>query len=518
MGVVKEGFYKGNKKVDIEKNKLYIVNIEDMSDEGLGIGHIDGMAVFVKDTAPGDEAEVRIVKVKKNFCFGRLERIITPSSFRVEPFCPMARKCGGCTLQHISYEKELDIKKNRVLNCLSRIGGIENPEQYLEDVYGMKSPYHYRNKMQFPVGVRGDSSKESKAESDAEKKYKDSFSAFSCQTKTVLGFYAGRTHSLIPITNCKIGHGVNKAVISAVTKWADKCKISVYNEETGEGILRHVLTRVGFATGQLMVCIVVNTKNVPETDKLVAELSREVEKYRAGGNNVKLKSVVMNVNKERTNRILGDKTILINGRDYITDYIGDVKFQISAQSFYQVNPVQTEKLYSKALEYADLTGEEIVWDMYSGIGTISLFLAQKAKKVYGVEVVSQAIEDAKINAEINDITNVEFFVGKAEEVVPVWMENHIGVYDSHSSKLHRGVDVVVVDPPRKGCDEKLLETIVTMSPKRMVYVSCDPATLSRDLKYLLANGFKLERFAVYDQFSRTMHCETVALLTRTSSK
>ncbi len=498
MGVVTDGFYKDYKKVNIEKNKIYTVNIEDMSDEGLGIGHIDGMAVFVKDTAPGDEAEVRIVKVKKNLCFGRLERIITPSSFRVEPFCPIAKQCGGCTLQHISYEKELEIKKNRVLNCFSRIGGIEEPEKYFEDVYGMKSPYHYRNKMQFPVGVRNDTSK----------------GAFSCQTNTVLGFYAGRTHSLIPITSCKIGHGVNKAVISAVTKWADKCKISVYNEETGEGILRHVLTRVGYATGELMVCIVVNTKNVPELDKLVAQLSKEIDKYRAGGNNVKLKSVVMNINKERTNRILGDKTVLINGRDHIVDYIGDVKFQISAQSFYQVNPKQTEKLYSKALEYADLSGEEIVWDMYSGIGTISLFLAQNAKKVYGVEIVAQAIEDAKINAEINDITNVEFFVGKAEEVVPVWMENRIGEYDSNSSKLHKGVDVVVVDPPRKGCDEKLLETIVTMSPKRMVYVSCDPATLARDLKYLLANGFKLEKFAVYDQFSRTMHCETVALLTK----
>ncbi len=512
MGVVKADFYKGYDKTSIEKNKVYTVNIEDMSDEGLGIGHIEGMAVFVKDTAPGDEAEVRIVKVKKNLCYGRLERIITPSSFRVEPFCPIAKQCGGCTLQHISYEKELEIKKHRVLNCLSRIGGIEEPEQYLEDVYGMKSPYHYRNKMQFPVGVRGDSSKHSDKSSDVEKKYKDSFSAFSCQTKTVLGFYAGRTHSLIPITSCKIGHGVNKAVISAVTKWADKCKISVYNEETGEGILRHVLTRVGFVTGELMVCIVVNTKNVPELDKLVAELSKEIDKYRAGGNNVKLKSVVMNINKERTNRILGDKTVLINGRDYITDYIGDVKFQISAQSFYQVNPKQTEKLYGKALEYAALTGEEIVWDMYSGIGTISLFLAQKAKKVYGVEVVAQAIDDAKINAEINDINNVEFFVGKAEEVVPLWMENRIGEYDSSSSKLHRGVDVVVVDPPRKGCDEKLLETIVKMAPKRMVYVSCDPATLSRDLKHLLAEGFKLEKFSVYDQFSRTMHCETVCLL------
>lgn len=477
----------------MEKNELYEVLIEDMSEEGMGIGHIDGMTVFVKDTVSADKAEVRIVKVKKNYSYGRLERLIEPSPFRVEPVCPIAKQCGGCTLQHISYEKELDIKKNRVMSCLKRIGGIENPEQYLEGVYGMESPYHYRNKMQFPAGLN---------KSDA----------FSCRTKTVLGFYAGRTHSLIPINDCKIGHGVNKCIISAVTRWADINHISVYNEETGEGILRHVLTRVGFATGELMVCIVVNTKNVPHLDKLVAELSKETEKYRAGGNNVRLKSVVMNINKERTNRILGNKTVLVNGKDHITDYIGDVRFHISAESFYQINPIQTEKLYKKALEYAALSGEEIVWDMYSGIGTISLFLARNAKKVYGVEIVPQAIEDAKNNADINDITNVEFFVGKAEEVVPDWMVNRIGEYDSSYSKLRRGVDVVVVDPPRKGCDDKLLETIVEMSPQRVVYVSCDPATLARDLKYLTGNGFSLDKYSIFDQFSRTMHVEVCCLL------
>ena len=488
----------------MEKNELFEISIEDMSEEGLGIGHIDGMAVFVKDTVIGDTAQIRIVKVKKSYAFGRLERIIEASPFRIEPLCPIARQCGGCTLQHIDYKKELEIKKERVESCLSRIGGIEDVENYLDEVCGAKSPYHYRNKMQFPVGVRNDAASGSGR--------RDHFDMFSSRSNTVLGFYAGRTHSLIPLDDCKLGHGVNKSVISAFTRWADRYRISVYNEETGEGILRHVITRVAFRTGELMVCLVASTKKVPELDKLVSELTKEVEKYRAGGNNASLKSVMLNVNKEKTNRIMGDETILINGRDYIVDYIGNVRFQISAKSFYQVNPVQTEKIYNKVLEYASLTGDQIVWDMYSGIGTISLFLAQNARKVYGVEIERKAVSDAKLNAEINDIENVDFFVGKAEEVVPDWMETGIGEYDSSSHSFRRRVDVVVVDPPRKGCDEKLLETITYMKPHKMIYVSCNPATLARDLKYLLENGFKLEMYSVFDQFSRTMHVETVCLL------
>ncbi|MCR5213742.1 MAG: 23S rRNA (uracil(1939)-C(5))-methyltransferase RlmD [Eubacterium sp.] len=480
----------------MEKNDFVNISIEDMTEEGMGIGHVDNMAVFVKDTCPGDVAEIRIVKVKKTYAFGRLERLISPSEYRIDPKCPVAKQCGGCTLQHISYEKELELKKNRVSSCLQRIGGIENPDQYLEQVCGMEVPERYRNKMQFPVSRR-----------DRGNVYggeNSSLSVFSCKSRTVLGFYAGRTHSLIPVKDCVIGHEVNKYISDGVIRWADNYQISIYDEERGQGLLRHVLTRVGFRTGQLMVCIVVTSKKVPYTDKLVAELSKQVEKYKSDhpDEEFRLRSVVMNINKEKTNKILGDKTILINGQDYITDYIGDIKFHISAQSFYQVNPKQTVRLYSKVLEYAELTGKETVWDMYCGIGTISLFLAKSAGKVYGVEVVPQAIEDARDNASLNDIENVEFFVGKAEDVVTNWY--------NVSGKSH--IDVVVVDPPRKGCDEKLLETIVDMKPDKMIYVSCDPATLARDLKYLLSNGFNMEKYSVYDQFSRSMHVETVVLL------
>ena len=460
---------------EIKKNDVFTVKIEDISEEGLGIGHIEGMAVFVKDTAPGDLADVKIVKLKKNYAFGRLEKIIEPAECRTEPDCPVARQCGGCTLQHISYETELEMKKKRVLSCMERIGGIEKPEEYLEGIFGMDSPYRYRNKMQFPVGYAKDP-----------------------RDGAVLGFYAGRTHDIIPVGDCLIGHEVNCAITKDIKKWIDSNGVPVYDEKTGTGLVRHILTRVGFKTGELMVCIVSKEKTVPEIEKLVNALINDSALSEAG---VKLTSVVVNRNNERTNRILGRKTFTVWGESYITDYIGDIQFRISAESFYQVNPVQTEKLYGKALEYAALTGTENVWDMYCGIGTISLFLAKNAAKVYGVEIVDRAIQDAKLNAEINEIKNAEFFVGKAEEVVPEWKKNG-----------GKDIDVIVVDPPRKGCDEKLLETISEISPKRMVYVSCDPATLARDLKILLAKGFKLEKFSIYDQFARSMHVETVVQL------
>ena len=469
----------------MDKNDIYKVIIEDMSEDGSGIGHIDGMAVFVKDTVVGDVADIRIVKVKKSYCYGRLENLIQESPYRVPAVCSVARQCGGCTLQHISYEKELELKKNKVMGCLKRIGGIENPEQYLEGVYGSEPYLRYRNKMQFPVG-------------------KDK------EGKTVLGFYAGRTHSLIQVDDCFIGHEINRFIGKAICDWADKNKISVYDETTGKGLLRHVLTRVGFATGELMVCLVVNAKKISYTDELVKKLTGAVNDYNSVGKlesgspgKIHLTSVVANINTDRTNKILGNETFVISGQEYITDYIGNIKFQISAQSFYQVNPAQTEKLYNKALEFANLGGGETVWDMYCGIGTISLFLSQKAEKVYGVEIVPQAIIDAKKNSEINGIRNAEFFTGAAEDVV-----SEIYDKDMEGSRA----DVVVVDPPRKGCDEKLLDTITRMKPDRMVYVSCDPATLARDLKILVANGFKLEKVAVFDQFSRSFHVETVVLL------
>ena len=482
----------------MDKNEKYVIEIEDMTEDGSGIGRIDGLAVFVKDTAPGDKAEVLITKVKKNLAYARLVNLLEPAPSRITPACPVARQCGGCTLQHISYKRELELKRDRVLNCLSRIGGIEEPGKYLEDVYGygctlselgdksylecetVTKPVRYRNKMQFPAGR------------DKEGNIR-------------LGFYAGRTHSLIPLDDCINGHEVNEYIISAICNWAEKEGISIYNEETRKGLLRHVLTRVGYKTGELMVCLVINGDNLPKNSE--EGLKKVLPEAASKSEGITLKSVVINKNKKNTNKILGEETYTIYGDSYITDYIGDIGFQISAQSFFQVNPVQTEKLYQKALDYASLTGEENVWDMYCGIGTISLFLSQRAKEVYGVEIVPQAIQDAEKNAELNQIENVQFFTGKAEEVVPAWQKESAVP-----------IDVVVVDPPRKGCDETLLQTIVEIKPDRMVYVSCDPATLARDLKILLEQGFTLEKLSIYDQFCRSSHVETVVLMSTDFSR
>ena len=462
----------------MNKNDIFEITIEDMTEEGAGIGHVEGMAVFVKDTAVGDVAEIRIVKTKKTYAFGRLEKLITPSPFRTEPPCPVARQCGGCTLQHMTYEKELELKKNRVLGCLKRIGGVENPEELFEGIHGMQDRpdgcYRYRNKMQFPIGTDREG-------------------------RIVTGFYAGRTHSLIPVEDCLIGHPVNSVITKAVITWAEKYKISAYDEKTCKGILRHVLTRIGYKTGELMVCMVVNSKELPYSKELTDTLSNAVEEY---GSDIKLVSVICNINCDNTNKILGDREYTVYGKSYIEDYIGDIRFHISAQSFYQVNPYQTGHLYNKALEYAALTGTENVWDLYCGIGTISLFLAKNAGKVYGVEIVPQAVEDAKENAQLNGINNAVFYAGKAEEM---------------AKRLDEKADVVVVDPPRKGCDSELISTIINISPKRLVYVSCDPATLARDIRILNEGGFTLKKFSIHDQFSRGMNVETVALLQQTGN-
>ncbi len=466
----------------VNKNEIYVLTITDLDQDGNGIGHIqeNGMAVFVKDTVPGDEAEVRIIKVKKNLAFGRLERIRKPSPDRVEPLCPKARACGGCMLQQMSYEAQLRFKEQKVRNCLTRIGGVtfgEDQGPVLEPVVGMESPWRFRNKMQFPVG-----------------KGKDG--------QPALGFYAGRTHALIPLEDCPIGHFFNRAVLDAVKEWIRRTGISLYDETTHKGVLRHVLTRVGFATGQAMVCLIINGTKVPRQDLLWDLLAARIEQEKAG---CKLESLMININQDKTNRILGFCSEVLRGSAFIEDRISDLTFRISPQSFYQVNPVQTQKIYQKALDLADLSGNETVWDMYCGTGTISLFLARKARKVYGVEIVEDAIRDARNNARINNITNAEFFVGKAEEVVPRWFEKE--------GKETR-IDVVVVDPPRKGCDEKLLETILQMDPKRLVYVSCDPATLSRDVRYLSEHGFSLISAQPFDAFCHSGHVETVALLKR----
>ena len=492
----------------MKKDEIYELTIEDIGNDGEGIGHVElpgaerGFAIFVKDAVVGDVVRVKIIKAKKNYAYGRLTEVISPSKFRVEPICPNARRCGGCAIMQMSYEKQKEYKWNKVKDCLERIGGIADAGSLMEPVIGMETPYYYRNKMQFPVGLDRDGN-------------------------IRIGFYAGRTHSIIDLEECFIGHPVNTAIVKHMRRWLQERQSSngnyIYNENTGKGLVRHILTRVGYTTGELMVCIVINGDSLCGNDRknsqlyndsLVECLKRAVEEYNASGKAIRisLASVSININRDNTNRILGDRCVTIYGQDYITDYIGDNAFHISPLSFYQVNPIQTRVLYDKALEYAGLKGDETVWDMYCGIGTISLSLAKAAKKVYGVEIVPQAIEDAKKNARLNGIKNAEFYLGKAEEIVPAYMKGELDTDEPANDTLGKTPDVVVVDPPRKGCDPVLLDTIEHMAPERLVYVSCDPATLARDIKIMTGKGYVLQKVAVVDQFCHSTHVETVCLL------
>ena len=450
----------------MKKDDLIEVTIEDLSEEGTGIGKFEGMTFFIKDAVIGDRVRAKIMKMKKNYGFARLMEVLTPSPDRVEPLCPVARQCGGCQIQAMSYEAQLAFKTRKVESNLKRIGKFE--EIPIESIIGMEDPFHYRNKAQFPFGKNRDG-------------------------KIITGFYAGRTHSIIENTSCHLGKEVNEEILEKILAWMNAFHVEPYNEATGKGLMRHSLIRCGFRTGEIMVCLVINGRKIPGEEALVDSL-----KIIPG-----MTSISLNVNKEKTNVILGREVINLWGRPYIEDYIGEVKYQISPLSFFQVNPVQTERLYGKALEYAGLTGEETVWDLYCGIGTISLFLARKARKVYGVEIIPDAIEDARRNASLNGFTNTEFYVGKAEEVLPEKYEKE-GVR----------ADVIVVDPPRKGCDETLLSTMVKMQPERIVYVSCDSATLARDLRYLCDNGYELKRVCPADMFPQTVHVETVCLLSK----
>ena len=450
--------------MEYRKNDIVTLKIEDCGIDGEGIGKADGFTVFVKDAVIGDTVRAKIMKAKKNYGYGRLEEIITPSPDRVEPKCQFARQCGGCQLQTLSYEKQLEFKTSKVRGHLERIGGfIDIP---MEKILGMEQPFHYRNKAQFPVG-----------------KSKDG--------RIITGFYAGRTHSIIENRDCALGVTRNKEVLDRVIAHMEKFHIQPYDENTGKGLVRHVLIRYGFFTDEMMVCLIINGEKLPGEEALVKSLRQIPEAV----------SVMVNVNKKRNNVILGEKVRLLWGQPYITDKIGEISYQISPLSFFQVNPYQTGRLYGKALEYAQLSGNETVWDLYCGIGTISLFLAQKAKMVRGVEIIPAAIENAKENARLNGFANTEFFVGKAEEVLP-----------EQFARTGERADVIVVDPPRKGCDETLLSTIIKMQPDRVVYVSCDSATLARDLKYLCERGYELKKVCPVDMFPNTVSVETVVLL------
>jgi len=453
----------------MKKNDKITVTIEDIGVNGEGIGKVEGYTLFVKDAIIGDTVEAVITKPKKNYAYAKMINIIESSKHRVPAKCPVARQCGGCQIQELSYEAQLAFKNKKVRGNLERIGGFspELLDEIMEPICGMDEPFYYRNKAQFPIGTDKEG-------------------------KIVTGFYAGRTHQIIPNTDCALGVPVNQDILQIILDYMNECHVTAYNEETGRGLVRHVLIRYGFKTKEIMVCLVINGDNLPYSEKLVDKLT-QIEG---------MTSITYSVNRENTNVIMGKEIGVLWGQGYITDYIGDIKYQISPLSFFQVNPAQTEKLYGLALEYADLKGEETVWDLYCGIGTISLFLAQKAEKVYGVEIVPQAIDDAKNNAKINAIENAEFFVGKAEEVLP----DYYAQYErEHGKKAY--ADVIVVDPPRKGCDETLLQTMVQMRPERIVYVSCDSATLARDLKYLCENGYELTRCRAVDQFPQSVHVE-----------
>lgn len=461
----------------MNKNDIVTVEITDIGMSGEGIGHVDGYTLFIKDAVIGDVVEAKVMKAKKNYGYARLMKVITPSEYRVEPKCAFARRCGGCQIQEMSYDRQLVFKDQKIRGNLERIGGFtkDQIDTVMQPVVGMEHPFGYRNKAQFPFGTDKEGN-------------------------PITGFYAGRTHDIIANTDCALGVEQNKEILEIILQYMRENKIKSYDEKTGKGLIRHALIRYGFKTKEIMVCLVVNGKKLPKAERLIEKLIQSEG----------MTSITISPNTRRDNVIMGDSYEILWGQGYITDYIGNVKYQISPLSFYQVNPVQTEKLYGLALEYADLKGDETVWDLYCGIGTISLFLAQKAKQVYGVEIVPQAIDDAKENAKINAIDNAEFFVGKAEEVLP----EYYAEYEREHNGETAHADVIVVDPPRKGCDETLLETIVKMQPEKVVYVSCDSATLARDLKYLCANGYEIKMCRGVDQFPQSVHVETVVLLSQ----
>lgn len=456
--------------VPVKKNDELIIKITGQGIQGEGVGKIEGFTVFIDGAINGEVAKVKIVKVNKNFAFAKLIDIVEPSQNRVEPKCSIYKKCGGCQLQHLSYALQLEYKKQRVSDCIKRIGNI-NDKTIIHDTLGMENPFRYRNKVQLPVrAVNGD---------------------------IRIGFYSIRSHDVVNLDTCYIQDEAADKVIRIVRMWLTTFNVPVYNEQTNSGIVRHIMVRKAFKTGQVMVVIVTNGEKFPHKQELIREITSSIEG---------VSSIIQNVNSQITNVILGSKCITVWGSNSITEYIGKYHFNISALSFFQINPLQTKVLYEKVLEYAELCADEIVFDAYCGAGTISLFISEYCKRVYGVEIVPEAIADAKINTKENNVKNAEFIVGEAEKVIPELIQKGIKA------------DVVIVDPPRKGCDIKLLEAIAQMKPRKIVYVSCDPATLARDLNILDNLGYNTVEVQPVDMFPQTGHVENVAKLVRNKSE
>ncbi|MGG3561925.1 23S rRNA (uracil(1939)-C(5))-methyltransferase RlmD [Neobacillus rhizosphaerae] len=454
-----------SRTLPVNKNDYIDVVFEDITHDGAGVAKVEGYPLFIPNGLPGEKAKIKVIKTGKGYGIGRLIEIYEKSPYRVDIPSEEKHKYGGCQLEHISYKGQLKYKENQVRQVLTRIGKLE--DVVVHPILGMEEPFHYRNKAQVPVGEK--------------------------DGKLIAGFFKQRSHEIVDTNESLIQLPEVNEAVKVVKEICSELGIPAYQEESHKGVLRHIMARYGKQTEELMVVIITRTTDLPQKNKLVEEMVARLPK---------LKSIVHNVNSKRTNVIIGEKTNVLWGNEVIYDYIGDVKFAISTLSFYQVNPVQTKVLYDKALEYANLSGEENVIDAYCGIGTISLFLAQKAKKVFGVEVVPEAIEDAKRNAELNEITNAEFAAGEAEVVIPKWY------------KEGNTADVLVVDPPRKGCDEALLQTIIEMKPKKVVYVSCNPGTLARDLRILEDGGYRTVEVQPVDMFPMTTHVECCAWLER----
>ena len=445
------------------KNQSYTVRIDGLNADGHGIGRIDGFTMFIPGALPGELVRVLAVKLKKTYGFGKLLEIVEPADVRIEPSCEVFGKCGGCSLQHMSYTAQLEYKTTKVAEVLKRIGGADCP---VLDTIGMDEPFRYRNKAQFPVGVASDGGID-------------------------IGFFAPRSHRIVPIIDCALQSPINQKILTIVENFMLKNKIAAYNEERHTGLIRHVVARVGFVTGEIMVCVVINGENLPRSAELVQEL-RQIEN---------ITSIVLNINTNRTNVIMGNRVETLYGQEYITDYIGDIKFRISPKSFFQVNTPQTEALYKAAQEFAQLSPSDIVIDAYCGIGSIALFIADKVKKVWGIEIVPEAIADARVNAELNGIDNVEFICGSSEGEL-AWLAARVRP------------DVIFLDPPRKGCDRRVLSAAAQSGARRIVYISCDPATLARDVKLLAEGGYLAEKVQPVDMFGHTTHVESVCLLSR----